>query len=559
MKYNVEDHTRGLSNMAKRRKKGGGFGCLVIVVFVIAIIGGLSNSGGPKNNGASRNRDDSSVKASTIQHPQPTAEFVVELPSSESTKVPSSSLTIDNSEPLALSVDSSGLSNLAMAANAEGSTLTIGDNVNFGVFEQDQNTENGPEPIEWQVVSIVKGNAVLLSQYVLEYMPYNEAGGDVTWENSTIRRWLNDEFYSDAFTSIEKEIIGTCKLVNDTKSGNPAWQNVSGGGKTSDNVFFLSYRQAETYLDDAGMAIGYPTKYAVQRGAEDWLTSASTWWLRSPGSSQDEGCLISAKGLISSSNTAEKQGIRPAICVSLTKASAANIVPEISQGPTPAPAPKVYNASLLQGIHGFEYARGSKGDAVKYIQQMLIDQSFLPTGQADGSFGAKTEAAIIEFQNKNGLNPTGIADISTQYMLAEQETGFEQIEGREYEYAGLTRFGVYRFDGGIFIGMLRNDQSYQEGTQIFDGGIIYIGSFKNNQRNGKGEAWYPNGDYYTGNWQNDLMNGKGVYHFGSEDSIEQYDGEWVDGTMSGKGTYTLADGSTIKARWENNQQIGWWK
>ena len=545
--------------MAKHREKGGGLGCLVIVVFIIAIIGGLSNSGSPKNNGASRNRANSIVKASKIQHPQSTAELVEEIHSRKSTKASGSSPATDNYETLVLSAESSVLSNMAMTANAEVSTLAIGDYVNFGVFEQDQNTENGPEPIEWKVVSIVKGNAVLLSQYILEYMPYNEAGGDVTWENSTIRHWLNDDFYSDAFTSIEKEIIATCKLVNDKQSGNPTWPNVSGGEKTSDNVFFLSYRQAEKYLDDSGVAIGYPTKYAVQRGAEDWLTSASTWWLRSPGSTQDEGCLISAKGSIICSNAAEKQGIRPAICVSLAEASAANIVPEISMRPTQAPAPRVYSASSLQGVHGFEYVRGSKGDAVKYIQQMLIDQSFLPAGQADGSFGAKTEAAIIDFQNKNGLNPTGIADISTQYMLAEQENGFEEIEGREYEYAGLNRFGVYRFDGGIFIGLLRNDKSYQEGTQIFDNGIIYIGSFKNNQRNGKGEAWYPNGDYYTGDWQNDLMNGKGVYHFGSEDSIEKYDGDWVDGKMSGKGTYTLNDGSTIKARWENNQQIGWWK
>ena len=190
---------------------------------------------------------------------------------------------------------------------------------------------------------------------------------------------------------------------------------------------------------------------------------------------------------------------------------------------------------------------------------MLIDQSYLSSGQADGAFGPKTEAAVIEFQKANGLDPTGVVDLSTQFMLSEQESGFSPVSGRAYEYAGLKRYGVYRFEGGVFIGILRSDQSYQEGSMMYDDGSVYAGPFKNNLRNGKGEAWFPNGDYYVGNWKDDQMNGKGVYHFGSETSIEQYDGEWIDGRMSGKGIYTLSYGTTIKGKWENNRQIGWWK
>lgn len=190
---------------------------------------------------------------------------------------------------------------------------------------------------------------------------------------------------------------------------------------------------------------------------------------------------------------------------------------------------------------------------------MLIDQGYLAAGQADGVYGPKTETAIKAFQEANEMAVTGIVDLSTQFKLAELETGFAQVEGQSYEYAGLNRYGVYRFDGGAFIGIVKADQSYQEGTLYYEDGTTYAGTFKGNQRSGKGEAWYPNGDYYTGNWQNDKMNGKGVYHFGAVDSVEQYDGEWVDGMMSGKGIYTMADGTTIKGIWENNQQIGWWK
>ena len=227
--------------------------------------------------------------------------------------------------------------------------------------------------------------------------------------------------------------------------------------------------------------------------------------------------------------------------------------------PSPEPAPEAISISDLSGMHGFEYAQGSRGDATRYIQQMLIDQGYLAAGQADGVCGPKTETAVKAFQEANGLAVTGIVDLPTQFKLAELESGFAQVEGQRYEYAGLNRYGVYRFDGGVYIGLVKADQSYQEGTLYYEDGTTYAGAFKDNQRSGKGEAWYPNGDYYNGNWKNDKMNGKGVYHFGKVDSVEQYDGEWIDGMMSGKGIYTMADGTTIKGIWENNQQIGWWK
>lgn len=227
--------------------------------------------------------------------------------------------------------------------------------------------------------------------------------------------------------------------------------------------------------------------------------------------------------------------------------------------PTPEPTPIIVDANLLDGVCGFSFSVGNRGDATRFIQQMLIDQSYLSAGQADGVYGSKTEMAVKRFQEANGIESTGIVDLATQFKLAELESGFKQVEGQTYEYAGLDRYGVYRFDDGVFIGVLKKDQSYQEGTLYYEDGSIYAGPFKNNQRNGKGEAWFPNGDYYIGNWKDDQMSGKGVYHFGSVDSVEQYDGEWVNGQMSGKGTYTMADGTTIKAIWENNQQVGWWK
>lgn len=216
-------------------------------------------------------------------------------------------------------------------------------------------------------------------------------------------------------------------------------------------------------------------------------------------------------------------------------------------------------ADALEGAQGYVYHRGSRGEAVRNIQQMLSDQWYLPGNQIDAIYGPKTEAAVRAFQEANGLTSTGIADLTTQFKLAEMESGFAPIEGKSFEYAGLKTYGVYRFDGGAFIGLIDRDGSYREGTLYYRDGSTYAGSFKANLRSGKGEAWFPNGDYYSGEWKQDNMNGTGVYHFGAMDSVEKYDGEWRDGKMSGKGVYTFPDGGTIKAIWEENRQTGWWK
>ena len=61
--------------------------------------------------------------------------------------------------------------------------------------------------------------------------------------------------------------------------------------------------------------------------------------------------------------------------------------------------------------------RGSKGDAVKSLQEMLNKLGY-NCGEADGKFGSKTEAAVIAFQKAEGLPETGTVDDATMNVLA---------------------------------------------------------------------------------------------------------------------------------------------
>ena len=53
--------------------------------------------------------------------------------------------------------------------------------------------------------------------------------------------------------------------------------------------------------------------------------------------------------------------------------------------------------------------RGDRGDAVKAMQQLLVEQHYLSAGGADGIFGGGTEKALMQYQKDRDLNPDGVA------------------------------------------------------------------------------------------------------------------------------------------------------
>ena len=60
--------------------------------------------------------------------------------------------------------------------------------------------------------------------------------------------------------------------------------------------------------------------------------------------------------------------------------------------------------------------KGSEGDAVRMLQRKLKDLGYL-SGTVDGSYGIATEAAVIAFQQRNGLTPDGKAGTATLNRL----------------------------------------------------------------------------------------------------------------------------------------------
>lgn len=165
-----------------------------------------------------------------------------------------------------------------------------GDYIIFGHYEQDGNLTNGPEPIEWEIVDEEDNRLLLISRYILDCQPYNTEKTGVTWENCSLRAWLNNEFYNSAFDSTEQNAILTAT--------NPNADNISrgidGGNDTEDNVFVLSvdeildnYEFEEwddtSYYGYSQALMAEVTQYAANQGAIINEDGFGDWWLRSPG------------------------------------------------------------------------------------------------------------------------------------------------------------------------------------------------------------------------------------------------------------------------------------
>ena len=75
----------------------------------------------------------------------------------------------------------------------------VGDVVEFGSYEQDGNTSNGKEPIEWRVLAVEGNRAFVVSQKALDVHAFNADEDDVNdWNSSDLKKWLENDFASQA-------------------------------------------------------------------------------------------------------------------------------------------------------------------------------------------------------------------------------------------------------------------------------------------------------------------------------------------------------------------------
>ncbi|MCI8424667.1 MAG: hypothetical protein HFJ72_03240 [Adlercreutzia sp.] len=177
--------------------------------------------------------------------------------------------------------------------------------VSFGSYPQSGAT---PEAISWLKLAEQDGKTLLISEYVLDAVPYSDLDvgygwsttsprptTDVNWADSSMRAWLNDEFLKTAFTADEQGAIATVTNENPKSNvphtaANGADASIHDAGTTDDAVFLLSVAEAKQYFSNDAARLAHPTEYALSQGvytgtssAADQPEGAAVWWLRSNG------------------------------------------------------------------------------------------------------------------------------------------------------------------------------------------------------------------------------------------------------------------------------------
>lgn len=200
----------------------------------------------------------------------------------------------------------------------------------FGKYNQSSDGNNGfkEEPIKWRVLENEDGLLFLLSDKNLDVMKYHESFIDMTWENCSMREWLNnndnesDGFIKNAFGIKEQASITATEVQNENNSE----FSTQGGNNTTDKIFLLSNNEAKntnygfsnsnTYSDTRKST---DTDYAISRGLQNNTNLHAYWWTRSPGKDQNLACQVNTDGTIDNTGARldRNYGVRPALNVDL--------------------------------------------------------------------------------------------------------------------------------------------------------------------------------------------------------------------------------------------------
>ncbi len=171
------------------------------------------------------------------------------------------------------------------------------------------------QPVEWLVLSEESDRILLLSKYALDCLPYNDWTADVTWENCTLRGWLNGAFKYKNADGDETSFLDGCFSEEEKSRLIPHTE-------TKDKVFLLSLNELLQHLTSNHLRKCLPTAYALSRLPETHRHNdgdTCIWWLRTKSSKAERfimtveregkyfehGQMISMKGI----------GVRPAIWI----------------------------------------------------------------------------------------------------------------------------------------------------------------------------------------------------------------------------------------------------
>lgn len=155
------------------------------------------------------------------------------------------------------------------------STLQSGMRVTYdcvwlGRYQRENANKNNP--LKWRVLAVNGTDAFLWCEDEVADVNYHNTADDFTWETCDLRKWLNGEFYKNAFNATEKAAIRQYGVEN---LENPLTGTYAGRA-TLDYIYLLSVDEVinPRYV--------FSTNPSIQDDARK-RKGRNCWWLRTPG------------------------------------------------------------------------------------------------------------------------------------------------------------------------------------------------------------------------------------------------------------------------------------
>ena len=307
------------------------------------------------------------------------------------------------------------------------------------------------EPLKWKVLDPSTG--LVMCATIIDSQPYNnyilESGTDPRGESaywgdagkthyasdyaeSSLRQWLNQDFYATAFTRSQQNKIAVNRNQNNdgyyTLKGNSNYTYLD-SDPTNDKIFLLSWDEvtnssygfdsSDESCDSAGQLKG--SDYAqcqglyVNRSSGSAYNGNSEWWLRSPGYFSCYACFVYDNGYVSDCERVGLTcfGVCPAFkfnpaSLSTQSAAATNAAGKASAYDYAYSACEAGGDYILLNVTGYGSSFTLTTGSLQFIDRLTADEngkvcgSFVPRSAASGSttlligdFGSGVEARKI--------------------------------------------------------------------------------------------------------------------------------------------------------------------
>lgn len=161
--------------------------------------------------------------------------------------------------------------------------IAVGKSLFLGKMDLDNEKENGLENIEWIVLDINGGKALLISKYVLFLKPFNNKPVQITWEKSPLRKYLNEDFIMNSFTDDERNMIMQTTVLAEWNQSNANREKYNPGKNTIDRIFIPSYKEIVKYFNGVVESSVLDIAYSETVETSTYNGASVFWVLRNPG------------------------------------------------------------------------------------------------------------------------------------------------------------------------------------------------------------------------------------------------------------------------------------